>query len=238
MNPLRKSADEANATGDRMVSVEIDESEEDILKNIKTPLPASVRYIIACVKAMLGCETPSTIDLKLWAMKARVILYRSFLSLFYRYELILATCFVSAMLAVILGWIMGDSSGITSTYNVLALNALGIMLILFGSVQYIFYLNSVQQVIFVRHRNRRRQNLIFFNLFLQVFMKEHARGLYSNFLNWLLSSTPLYILRFCNAVIYSTIVYGMINLDTVAGRHAFYFYNLYTVFSINLYLTR
>jgi hypothetical protein len=52
---------------------------------------------------------------------------------------------------------------------------------------------------------------------VQVFLKEHSRGLYSTFLYWLLSQLPLYILKSVSAVIFGVVVYALLALGLDTG---------------------
>lgn len=42
---------------------------------------------------------------------------------------------------------------------------------------------------------------------LQVFLKEHSRGLYSAFLRWLVEDKPLFLLRLGQGLMYAVIVH-------------------------------
>jgi hypothetical protein len=54
-----------------------------------------------------------------------------------------------------------------------------------------------------------------------VFLKEYARGLYTNFLKWAVTDYPLYILRMTNGIIFTMVVYGMTNQDLSPEKFGF-----------------
>jgi hypothetical protein len=55
----------------------------------------------------------------------------------------------------------------------------------------------------------------------QVFLKEHARGLYSAYTNYTVFSVPLYVLKTINAVLFAAISWAIMDVDSGPGE--FYF---------------
>lgn len=54
--------------------------------------------------------------------------------------------------------------------------------------------------------------LLFFRV-LQVFLKENARGLYSAYTNYTVSSMPLYLLKIVNAILFVMLSWPIMNVD-------------------------
>jgi hypothetical protein len=80
---------------------------------------------------------------------------------------------------------------------------------------------------------KRSQNIIN----VQVFLKEHARGLYSSYTNYTVHSIPLYALAAFNGVMFVIPSWGMMNQDLNAGEHIYSLNNSYgNVYSVNLSL--
>lgn len=53
-----------------------------------------------------------------------------------------------------------------------------------------------------------------------MFLKEHSRGLYTNFVQWVVASLPLYSLQIVNAVLYSVVVYSILGFNTDSGMYS------------------
>ena len=68
--------------------------------------------------------------------------------------------------------------------------------------------------------------------FTQVFLKEHARGLYSAYTNYTVFSVPLYILKTINAVIFACVSWAIMDVDSSPGKffsNYLYFYFLFVL---------
>ena len=57
-----------------------------------------------------------------------------------------------------------------------------------------------------------------------MFLKEHARDLYSSYTNYTVHSMPLYILKTINAVVFATISWSIMNVDSSTGEHLLSFF--------------
>jgi hypothetical protein len=57
-----------------------------------------------------------------------------------RYELILGSVVMHILIACMFGWIMGESTDKTATYNVISFFAVGSLILLLATVQMIYYL--------------------------------------------------------------------------------------------------
>ena len=64
-------------------------------------------------------------------------------------------------------------------------------------------------------------NLLHFALSPQVFLKEHSRDLYSSYTNYTVHSMPMYLLKVINAVLFTVVSWGMMDVDTSTGEHIF-----------------
>eukprot|EP01035_Chromulina_nebulosa_P021109 gene21109-27353_t len=84
----------------------------------------------------------------------------------------------------------GDVS--TEEYNATSFFAVATLFLFIVDIMFVFYLFYTNQVC----------------------MKELSRGLYTNFTSWLVANIPLYLLTSVNAVVYSVIVYKLVNLNT------------------------
>jgi hypothetical protein len=51
-----------------------------------------------------------------------------------------------------------------------------------------------------------------------VFLKEHARGLYSAYTNYTVFSIPLYVLKTLNALLFAAISWSIMDVDSSTGR--------------------
>jgi hypothetical protein len=122
-------------------------------------------------------------------LQAWVLSRRSAWALFRRRSVLLGTMVSHILLACLLGWIMGNSSG--SIYNITSFFAVGTLLLVLGNIQLISFL-------FQNH---------------QVYLKEHLRGLYSTWTYWFVGSQPLYLLRVLNASAYALIAFDLLHLS-------------------------
>ena len=51
-----------------------------------------------------------------------------------------------------------------------------------------------------------------------MFLKEHARGLYSAYTNYTVFSVPLYVLKAVNATLFAVISWAIMDVDSGAGK--------------------
>lgn len=57
-------------------------------------------------------------------------------------------------------------------------------------------------------------------MYLQVFFKEHARGLYSAYTNYTVSSMPMYLLKVINAVLFVLVSWSIMDVDNSTSKYA------------------
>lgn len=145
--------------------------------------------------------------------KGWILIHRSILALAFRYELLISSNLVHLFLAILFGTIMGDSSGSNGIYNTTSFLAVGSMFLMVANVVFVFYMFNSSQV----HSTILLKSYLIFLFVSQVFLKEYSRGLYSNFLRWLTTDYPLYLLRMINAIVFITVVFGMTNEPTSTG---------------------
>jgi hypothetical protein len=122
------------------------------------------------------------------SITAEVILFRSFAALWSRKKLIFGCLVLHVLMACFLGWVLGPSSD--QAYNLTSFFAISTLMLYFANLQLVYYM-------FTTHK---------------VFLKEHSRGLYSTFLYWLLSQTPIYILKSVSAVLFSVVAFPLLAL--------------------------
>ena len=53
-----------------------------------------------------------------------------------------------------------------------------------------------------------------------MFLKEHARGLYSAYTNYTVFSIPLYVLKIINAMLFATVSWGIMDVDSSTGKNS------------------
>ena len=76
--------------------------------------------------------------------KSKIVLHRSFLSLFYRWKLTGGSMLLYLLLACVFGWIIGDCSA--EIYNSTSFFAVGSLILLICNVQHIYYLYRTNEV--------------------------------------------------------------------------------------------
>ncbi len=153
-------------------------------------LPTIVIGVILFVKDIFTCNNNHSIP-NVFRMML-LIFQRNFLSLFYRYELIIASFVAHILLACLFGWLMGNSSDITALYNVTSLFAVGSLFLIFSNVLFAFFMYNNHQ----------------------VYLKEYSRGLYSNTMKWWAADYLLWLLRALNGLIFCLVVWGITDLPT------------------------
>lgn len=122
-----------------------------------------------------------------------LVFHRAWLALINRWHLIVASIVGHILLACLIGWIVGDAS--TNLYNSTSFFAVSALFLLLFNLQFIF-------IIFKSN---------------EVFLKENARDLCPTLIQWLLAPLPLYCLRFVTSIIYSVVVYPLLNLNAEPG---------------------
>jgi hypothetical protein len=78
--------------------------------------------------------------------KGGILFHRSVLALVRRHELLVSSTLLHVVLAVLFGWIMGDSSGSAGVYNTNSFFAVGSMFLVIANVAFIFYMFNNHQV--------------------------------------------------------------------------------------------
>ena len=68
----------------------------------------------------------------------------------------------------------------------------------------------------------------------QVFLKEHARGLYSAYTNYTVFSVPLYLLKTVNATLFAVISWAIMDVDSSTGECCAVFVMCILVFFVRL----
>lgn len=109
--------------------------------------------------------------IKLFLVHGQIIFERSFYILYYRWKLVVSTVFLHFCFALIFPITLGDSSD--DEYAIMAFYGYGAMLIILAGVQFApFLMNSNE-----------------------VFLKEHSRGLYGSWSQWIFGSVHYTALR-------------------------------------------
>ncbi len=129
--------------------------------------------------------------------KRRILLHRATCSLLARHELIIGSAVMHILLGVLFGWV---NKNVTPA-SVIAYLGIGAMFLLIANAQFIFYM-------FTNYH---------------VFLKEHSRGLYSSYTNYTVHSIPLYVLKIINAVLFTVVSWGWMDVDNSTGRLLFLF---------------
>eukprot|EP01038_Epipyxis_sp_PR26KG_P013928 gene13928-18681_t len=176
-------------------------------------LPPLVRAMIVFFTEYVT-SFPSFQELRLRLYKGRVLLTRSFLALVYRPELVMGSIIVHTMIGVIFGWIMGLSTDTTATYNVISFFAVSSLILLFATVQIVYY-------------------MFFHN---KVFLKEHSRGLYTNVVHWAVDFLPLYLLRAISGILFAVVSYAMIGLSQKTDIFGFFIFTFIILMLISTML--
>lgn len=61
---------------------------------------------------------------------------------------------------------------------------------------------------------------------LQVFLKEHNRGLYSSYTNYTVHTMPLYIMACINGILFAVPSWGMMDVNTDTGTYCLHIYDV------------
>lgn len=199
-NPLASRASDIesgsismSSTPDLVVSIAADDDDDRKGMPIKTGGPKKPPSL-----SLLGLLLPfrelatifsSFASMETALFKAYVLFYRSIFALSNRRQILVSSNFTHIGLAILFGWIMGDSSGQPGIYNTTAFFALSCMFLILTNIPIGFYM-------FNNHG---------------VFLKESARELYPNLLKCLVADYPLYLLRAINAVLFFVVAWAMIN---------------------------
>lgn len=141
--------------------------------------------------------------------KGPILFSRSFYSLLNRKQLIISSTLLHMLLAVLFGWIMGDSYGNKGVYNTTSFFAIGSMFLIFANVCFVFYLYNNQQ----------------------VFLKESSRKIYSPIVKWLATDYTFLFLRITNGIFYIIIFWYMTNQEENSDLIGFSVFS-YIIFSI------
>jgi ABC-type multidrug transport system ATPase subunit len=80
--------------------------------------------------------------------KGGVLFHRTCLALYRRHELVVSSQAVHIFLALMFGWIMGDSSGSDGLYNTNSFFAVSSMFLMIANVVFVFYMFNSSQVIY------------------------------------------------------------------------------------------
>jgi ABC-type multidrug transport system ATPase subunit len=205
-NPLARPSDieagsiSMSSTPDAMVSIAAEEEDRKTSSVGGPKKPPSL--------ALLGLFLPFK---EFWTMvssletletaffKGYVLFYRSIFALSNRRQILISSNITHIGLAIMFGWIMGDSSGSEGVYNTTAFFAMSCMFLILTNIPIGFYM-------FNNHG---------------VFLKEHARDLYPNVLKVLVADYPLYVLRSINAVLFFVVAWAMINQTTDTRIYSF-----------------
>lgn len=159
-------------------------------------MPLAILKVSTSIKEYFD-SFPET-DVRVSFMKFATIFRRSFKNLLNRKKLILGSFVLHIALALILGWILGDTDG--NIYNLTSFFAIGTLLLMLSNLQLVLFLFRSQQ----------------------IFLKEHARGLYSTSIHWAASFWPVFILKVSNAIIYSLISYNLLELSSDSSVQGFF----------------
>ena len=136
----------------------------------------------------------------MWEMrKMLILLERSFFVLFRRGKLTLGSTVVMALIALNFGFIVGTSTNESGT--VTATFIMGSLLTIMANLQFVFFLLKNNE----------------------VFLREHARGLYSIIPYWLVNDIPLMLLRAVQSFVFSITVHEMLELNESSNSSRFFY---------------
>jgi ABC-type multidrug transport system ATPase subunit len=127
-------------------------------------------------------------DMALTTHKLVNLLKRSWQYTFGRHKLVYGSCIAHVILAVFMGWILGDTEG--NAYNTTSFFTIGVLLLILLNIQQVFWIRSVYE----------------------VYEGEVTQGLYSPLAFWAVTSLPMYLLRVVNSIIFVTTSYSMLEL--------------------------
>ena len=85
-------------------------------------------------------------DWKEFQFKGSIILERSVHAFIRHPEVTLYSMFAHILLAIIFGWIMGDSSGTDGIYNTVSFFAVGSLFIIFANIGLVAYMFNIHKV--------------------------------------------------------------------------------------------
>lgn len=218
------------------MQLDVDADHKANLKDIK-PMP---KLLLACISA--GREVfkkPRLQDFLDSLFKRRILLERGFRALGNRFELILGSMVLHIILALLFAWI----NHTISPGSVLAYFGIAAMFLIMANVQIIFFVYNNHHVSIrysVLHLSSCKRflpvrkicqtccfttllthvHLTHHHHFSQVFLKEHARGLYSAYTNYTVFSVPLYLLKTVNATLFAVISWAIMDVDSSTGEYS------------------
>jgi len=212
-NPLRKVATTANpmmqkgTNGDMLDdSVDTTTLESTSAAAVKKPYPIQVLAVVSLYETVT--KLPSLEDLQAFWFKSGIIFRRAAHSIIVRPSLIVGNVLLHVILALAFAWVLE-----TPSFNtMIAYYGIGSMFLIMANIQLIFFIYNNQKL-------RTALSEYIDNIACdpcpaaQVFLKEHGRGLYSNFTHFNSASLPLYLLGAVNGVVFSSTSYGIFTRD-------------------------
>jgi hypothetical protein len=137
--------------------------------------------------------------------KTSVLIRRAAWYLTSRTKLWAGSCIFHIFVAVLIYIVAGNVNTVIN--DTTAYIAISSIMLVFMSIQFLFFLHKTNE----------------------VFLKEHARGLYSYFAMWAVGSLPHYALKVLGGLLYSFVIYEAISLNETSDRFEFYLLIVSTV---------
>jgi hypothetical protein len=128
-------------------SIEIDNSDPSYIGtsiNNQKKKPYALLFLQAIIDDTFAMPTRDNISNLFF--KGSVLVHRTILALINRYEMILSSNIIHLFLALMFGWIMGDSSGSAGIYNTNSFFAVSSMFLMIANVAFVFYMFNSSQV--------------------------------------------------------------------------------------------
>lgn len=195
-NPLQKQSSNSD-DDDSGASMDYQSGDIPLEPQVSKPLPLPVLALMELGKEL--CQMPSWAKFDNFIFKGQILLHRSAAALFRRYEIIFESMVTHIVLACLFGWIMGNSKGVDRVYNMVSFFAMSSMFLIFLNIQFIFFMFNSRQ----------------------VFLKEHARDLYSNFNFWMVHSYPMYLLRCINGLVFILVAWDIIKQTHESAKYTY-----------------
>ena len=137
--------------------------------------------------------------------KASLLTHRLFLSLRKRTKLLIGAPLLHVAVAILMGCVIESVKEIKN--DTTAYFALSNVMLIFLNALYIFYFSKCNE----------------------VFLKEHARGLYSYTAVWAFESIPVYILQIFSSALYGIVIYYWIELNPEDDAPIYYLVTIATI---------
>eukprot|EP00602_Paraphysomonas_sp_CaronLab_P009688 CAMPEP_0185022730 /NCGR_PEP_ID=MMETSP1103-20130426/5431_1 /TAXON_ID=36769 /ORGANISM="Paraphysomonas bandaiensis, Strain Caron Lab Isolate" /LENGTH=1307 /DNA_ID=CAMNT_0027554945 /DNA_START=376 /DNA_END=4299 /DNA_ORIENTATION=+ len=185
----------SSASSKLPVSCDVMPEDESMFRKVRTSMSDAYVVVSEWIVGVRNADPSRQIHC------GRVILQRSWKVLYKRDKLVIGTTLTSVFFACVFGFMLGPSTNEADA--VACMFGIGSMCILLSNLQFVFFM-------FNNHK---------------VFLREHSRGLYSNLLHWLVSDTPVMVLRTVQSCLYGVIIHNWLHLKGGAAAGFYYLNN-------------